>query len=706
MALGTGDQSSTARGVERFGYQPALDGLRALALLGIVGYHAGLPVLPGGFLGVSCFFTLSGFLITTLLLQERHRFGRIDLVAFWGRRLRRLLPALLVVVAVVGITTPLWGDPSQVERLGGDGLASIFYVANWWFIAAGDSYGALFQSPSPLRHVWSLAVEEQFYLLFPPVFVALLAAGRRFLLPLVALATAAAAVLPGVLHDAGRSVDRLYFGTDTRLAELMVGVLLATWWARSGAKAPRSSAGLTVTGGAALAALGWMWVTAGAADSWLYRGGFTVHAALTSIVIMAALAEGGPIRRALSFAPAVRLGVLSYGAYLIHWPITLWLQQTTQIGPWARFAIVLVVTVPLAALSHRLIEQPVRQLAPEQRRRALALFPAGAMVAIMLLVVSALAPTDPASLDFDAAQSELDRLVRVGAQAVSADEADESLGQAAASVDDGPAGSVPSSVAPSTVLSARAAEATGSSAAPLADVVVLGTTQEPPPRMAVFGDSTSLITGLGLAWWGLGTEKAVPADGSSALGCGLLPVHARLLGGSVDAKAGECNDPAVTWPELADRNEADLAVIQVGAWEVTDQQLVPDGPFLEPADPELETAMLDQLIRVSEGLLETVELVVFVTNPDVGAPRIASSGGEGLHPEYDPARMEAFRSLQSRVAAADSRIVMVELDEWITDRDDTRLRPDGVHFSWETATEVAHEWLGPEILERWAARPR
>lgn len=702
MALGTGDLSSTTRGVGRFGYQPALDGLRALALLGIVGYHAGLPLLPGGFLGVSSFFTLSGFLITTLMLQERQRVGRIDLVAFWGRRLRRLLPALLVVVAMVGITTPLWGDPSQVARLGGDGLASIFYVANWWFIAAGDSYGAIFQSPSPLRHVWSLAVEEQFYFLFPPVFVALLAVTRRrFLVPAVALATAAAAVLPALLHDAGRSVDRLYFGTDTRLAELMVGVLLATVWARSGTKAPRSSLGLTLAGAASMAVLGWMWVTADVADPWLYRGGFTLHAALTAVVIMAALAEGSPIRRVFSWAPAVRLGVLSYGAYLIHWPIALWLQQTTGAGPWLRFVFVLVLTVPLAALSFRLVEQPVRRLAPSQRGRALALFPAGAMVAALLLVVSALAPADPASIDFEAAQSEFDRLVRVGAQAVSADES------AALTADQGVPRAVQPDVAPPTTLPEdRVAGSSARTPAPPADVVVLGSVQEPPPRIAVFGDSTSLITGLGLASWGLDTGEAVPADGSSTLGCGLLPVHARIIEGTVDAKVAECADPVVTWPERAERNEADVAVIQVGAWEVTDQQLVPDGPFLSPADPQLEEAMLDQLIRVSKGLLEVVDQVVFVTNPDVGAPRIESAGGDGSHPEYDPARMEAFRSLQSRVARADGRIVMVELAEWIADKDDARLRPDGVHFSWETATEVAHEWLGPEILQQWAARAR
>ncbi len=702
MALSTGDLSPATRGAGRLGYQPALDGLRALALVGIVGYHAGVDLLPGGFLGVSSFFTLSGFLITTLLLQERGRSGRIDLVAFWGRRMRRLLPALLVVVAAVGLTTPFWGDPSQISRLGADGVASIFYVANWWFIAEGDSYGALFQSPSPLRHIWSLAVEEQFYFLFPPVFAALLAmARRRFLLPAVALATAVAAVLPAVLHDAGRSVDRLYFGTDTRLAELMVGVLLATWWSRSGTRTPRSSTGLTLAGLAALAGLGWMWFTAGAADAWLYRGGLTLHAGLTAVVIMAALAEGGPIRRVFSVRPAVRLGVLSYGAYLIHWPIVLWLEQSTGLGPWARFVLVLALTIPLAAASYRFVEQPVRKLAPEQRRRSLALFPAGVIVAAVLLVVSANGPDDPASLDFEAAQAEFDRLIRTGAQPVAAEPP---VGEAAAPATtaapdppgDGAGGDV----------EAQSGDPSQPSPAPPADAVVLGEVQEPPPRVAVFGDSTSLITGLGLASWALATELAVPADGSSALGCGLLPVHARVFEGAVDEKVGDCGDPAIEWPIRAADHQADVAVIQLGAWEVTDQQLVDGGPFLAVTDPELETALLDQLTRVSDGLLEVVEMVVYVTNPDVGAPRIETAGGGGPHPEYDPARMEAFRSLQSRVATADDRIVIAALDQWIADRDDARLRPDGVHFSWDTATEVAHEWLGPEILDRWDVRSR
>ncbi len=554
----------------------------------------------------------------------------------------------------------------------------------------------MFQSPSPLRHIWSLAVEEQFYFLFPPVFAGLLAAARRrFLLPAVALATAVAAALPAVLHDAGRSVDRLYFGTDTRLAELMVGVLLATWWSRSGSRTPRSSPGLTVAGLVSFAGLGWMWATAGAADGWLYRGGFTLHAGLTAVVIMAALAEGGPIRRVFSVRPIVRLGVLSYGAYLIHWPIVLWLEQSTGLGSWARFALALTLTIPLAAASYRFVEQPVRQLAPEQRRRSLALFPAGVMVAAMLLVVSATGPDDPTSIDFQAAQEEFDRLVRTGAQPVAAEPPVDEVAPPATSATDDPGDA-----------GARPGGPSQPAPAPPADAVVLGEVQEPPPRVAVFGDSTSLITGLGLAWWALDTDLAVPADGSSALGCGLLPVYARLIEGVVDEKVGDCDDPAVEWPRLAAQNQADVAVIQVGAWEVHDQQLVEGGPFLSFADPGLETALLDQMIRVTDGLLDVVDLVVFVTNPDVGAARIETAGAGGPHPEYDPARMEAFRSLQSRVATADSRIVIAALDQWIADRDDVRLRPDGVHFSWETATEVAHEWLGPEILDRWDARPR
>jgi lysophospholipase L1-like esterase len=393
--------------------------------------------------------------------------------------------------------------------------------------------------------------------------------------------------------------------------------------------------------------------------------------------------------------------VLSYGAYLIHWPIVLWLQQSTGLGPWARFALVLALTIPLAALSYRFVEQPVRRLPAHQRRRSLALFPAGAMVAALLLVVSALGPDDPASLDFQAAQDEFDRLVRTGAQPVAAEApAGDAVAPApgASPADPGP-GTGGDTAPPSGDPSQPAP-------APPADVVVLGEVQEPPPKIAVFGDSTSLITGLGLASWALGTDQAVAADGSSALGCGLLPVHARLIGGAIDEKVGDCRDPAVTWPQLAAQNQADVAVIQVGAWEVHDQQLSDGGPFLSLTDPELETALLDQMIRVTDGLLETVELVVFVANPDVGAARIETAGGDGPHPEYDPARMEAFRSLQSRVATADNRIVIAALDQWIANRDDARLRPDGVHFSWETATEVAREWLGPEILDRWDARSR
>ncbi len=169
---------------KRFEYQPALDGLRAVALLGVVGYHAGIDWLRGGFLGVSTFFTLSGFLITTLLLQERRTTGGIALDSFWERRIRRLLPAAMVTIVLTTILVAVVADASQLDRLRADAFGSLFHFSNWRFIAEGDSYGALFQSPSFFRHFWSLAVEEQYYFVVPALLaISLRAAGgatRRF----------------------------------------------------------------------------------------------------------------------------------------------------------------------------------------------------------------------------------------------------------------------------------------------------------------------------------------------------------------------------------------------------------------------------------------------------------------------------------------------------------------------------------------------
>lgn len=221
---------------EPLGHLAPLDGIRAIAVVAVLLYHARFPWIPGGYLGVSTFFTLSGFLITSLLLREWNSTGGVSLRSFWVRRVRRLLPAAWAVLALVVAAGALgWWDHEQLRHLRGDVPWSLLQVVNWHFVAADRSYSDAFAAPSPLEHYWSLAIEQQFYLLFPLVALAVLRAGpsrrparhrvRNLALVLAVLAAGSLAV-NGLLADG--SVDRAYFGSDTRLAELLVGALLAT----------------------------------------------------------------------------------------------------------------------------------------------------------------------------------------------------------------------------------------------------------------------------------------------------------------------------------------------------------------------------------------------------------------------------------------------------------------------------------------------
>jgi len=208
----------------RLRHEPALDGLRGLAVVAVVLFHAGWSHAVGGFLGVSTFFTLSGYLITSLLLAERERTGRIDLPSFWARRARRLLPAAITTLLGVSLLAATLATPEQLATLRGDVLSALGYVANWRFLLAGRSYGDLFAAPSPVLHFWSLAIEEQLYVAFP--IVVLLTPARR-LAAVLGVLIAGSVLSSVVLFDAGGANDAVYYGTFTRAAELLVGGLLA-----------------------------------------------------------------------------------------------------------------------------------------------------------------------------------------------------------------------------------------------------------------------------------------------------------------------------------------------------------------------------------------------------------------------------------------------------------------------------------------------
>jgi peptidoglycan/LPS O-acetylase OafA/YrhL len=341
-------------------YLPALDGLRALAVIGVLIYHARPNLLPGGFLGVEVFFVISGFIITRALLNEWQENGRIALAAFWLRRARRLLPAVFLVLAATMVYVTLF-QPEELTRLRGDVLASLAYVTNWHLVMANQSYFDTFQQPSMLRHLWSLAVEEQFYLVWPLIIAAgLPILKRRMLFVLIIAGIAASTAGMALLYTPGGDTSRVYFGTDTRAAGLLVGAALA--FLVAGRSVGRTNPMLLRA--LALCGIGFLALIAGATvwldetQPQLYRGGFLAVSLMTAAVILAST-RPGVFSTLLALPPLRWLGVRSYGIYLWHWPIYMlvWPHEPTL----GQLAGQIVAVVLISALSYSLLEKPVRE---------------------------------------------------------------------------------------------------------------------------------------------------------------------------------------------------------------------------------------------------------------------------------------------------------------------------------------------------------
>lgn len=347
-------------------YMPGLDGLRALALIGVMGYHWNFGFAGGGFLGVSLFFVLSGYLITDILASQWHHQRRIDLKDFWIRRFRRLLPAMLLMLFILVVWVTLF-DRSRLLTLRGEVLGAVTYISNWQFIYQQQSYFESFGPPSPLGHFWSLAVEEQFYLLWPLIMLAglKLFPRRGQLFSFIAAGAAASALVMALIYQPGEDPSRVYYGTDTRAFGLLIGAGLAIVWPSWKLSLQVSTAvrrRLNLTGAAALLIILFMMWQVDRYDPFLYRGGMFLFSMAAAVLVAVLAHPAASISRLLSWKPLLWVGVRSYGTYLWHYPVMILTSPASGSGDLSLPQVVLQITasVILAALSWKYVEEPIR----------------------------------------------------------------------------------------------------------------------------------------------------------------------------------------------------------------------------------------------------------------------------------------------------------------------------------------------------------
>ncbi len=582
-----------------------LDGLRAVAVGGVLLFHAGVRGVGGGMLGVDVFFALSGFLITSLLVAEHERTSTIAFGRFYLRRARRLLPALFITLIGVALYARYVADPATLSSLRGDALSTLAYVSNWRFIFSDQSYFVVNAAPSPLLHTWSLAIEEQFYLVWPLVCFLVLRRGSRRTLALVAALGALASLgVSAGLSAAGAGSARLYYGTDVRAQAILIGAVLgalgpvAAWSGRPGrlaaSRGGRRALGLLGLLGAAGVVFCFHAVSGD--NPFLYHGGFFVVALGTTAVIALAVNQPGAVlSRVLSWAPFCYIGLISYGLYLYHFPLFLTLDhQRTGLTGVSLLAVRLAATFAVAVVSFHLVEQPIRTGRFFRRRWSLAAIPLASAVVAGALVAGTVAPFAPAAAGTAAPRAAL---------------------------------ALPSAT---TTAKLRA----DSDLAPGQSVSAL-----------LVGDSMALTLGSGLgrdaARWG------VDLINRSAIGCDLDPdATVNIEAGPTPAARG-CVDWPAKWAAEVRTLKPDVVVIGVGRWEVSDRLV--DGRWTTIGQPDWDRQLRRLLNRAVAVMHAGGARVVLLTLPYVEQTTEQPNGQP-----WDinlPGRTDAFNALVRQVAA-------------------------------------------------------
>jgi peptidoglycan/LPS O-acetylase OafA/YrhL/lysophospholipase L1-like esterase len=666
-------------GETRMGYQPALDGLRALSVLAVILYHAGIHWIPGGFIGVEVFFVVSGFLITSLMIDEQHVSGKVSLKQFWVRRARRLLPALftMLITSLVAVTFFAKDSAPDFRQ---DVLPALGYFSNWWQIYFVDTPYFAANSLPMLRHLWSLAVEEQWYVLWPIAFGFVLGNKRipRWISAVVIGLLAAGAMVGTALAftvDDETRINFLYLSTITRSSGLLLGAALAcVWhpWKKAVVRFAKVRSGFAdVLALGALATLGYISAVIHVADEQLYKGGLAA-ATIASAVIIAVVVRSGKslVKRALSFPLLVEIGRRSYGLYLWHWPI--FVVTGARLSS-IRLASALTATVIINEFVYQFIETPARKGAIGnwlRQRRQLSAMRRRLPVALTVVVAALVGVTSV-------------QLSGIQARDVSVDTGNTDVVFV-----------VPTTL-PTTATTAVNTPVTSTTLAKL------------PRRVVIVGDSQAHSLAVNKP---SGIENTFVITNGSIDGCGVYDRGVGIGGtsGKFRRNFANCKGFETKWARSAAQAKADVALVVLGAWEVMDLQI---NSFLfkvntVPADTIFKT----QLQRGIDALRKQNVAVALL---EVACMRPVESKGGPVPPlpqRGDDTRTGHLNTLMREVAAPENDGVYFVNGpkEWCSVpkvANSLSYRWDGVHV-YKPGAKLILESIAPALLQIPVARTK
>jgi peptidoglycan/LPS O-acetylase OafA/YrhL len=656
---------------------PALDGLRGFALLGMLLWHAEVGWVQGGFIRMTIFFALSGYLAARSWQRIRAGTGgRGGFATFWWRRARRLLPISYLGVAIAVAVTAAFGTADMRERLGGDVVSVLLYVSNLRFWLSEQGYGELFTEPSLLQHYWTLSIEEQAFALLPLLLAGVsVLVGRGRLARQALVVSAVTVVLVGLPLLIPHSADAVWYSSPIRIGEFCGGVALALWMGTDGDG--RRDRRLATIGAASFAVVLAAVVLIPRDVDWLYRGGMGLFLLPTLGVLAAAARSQGPAAVVLAWRPLVALGRWTFSIYVVHWPLFFVLDRNrTGLDGWELATFRLGVAVALGALLHVLVERPLMSSARVED------------------VATGLAGPAPRTFS-------LDRLAGAWVPA-----AWWRTGPAAGAL-----------VAGGLALAASGFLVTGEDPYEWERVddesVVIAEMRMFDPddgriRVSIYGGSTAMLLDLGGEPWFRRSDDVGIRPGVVKLGCGLVTEGRRVISwdvgtweARVDEQSEECNRWPETWPYVAQLSESHVALVVIGAWDTLDFTI--DGRRTHVGDPAFDRILREHLELAVEGFRAAgIEQVQLATTPVVGRGESGQARQRrGLDGDTHLARVATFNQLLRDFAAGHDDVAVIEYGAFVDGLGEARkaeLLPDGIHPTEEAAEWLWEHHLGPAVV--------